>query len=82
MYSKFDEEELCNSPDSIRNGLPSTINCTVTPRFDPNDKAVGLLLALTANTDGLIYAYHTFYDATGSRILGTEGDPARMQYTK
>jgi len=65
--------------------LESTKNCfgcTVTPRFDPNDKAVGLLLALTANTDGLIYAYHTFYDATGSRILGTEGDPARMQYTK
>jgi hypothetical protein len=56
--------------------------CAITPRFDPGDKAVALLLALTSAGDGLIYAYHTFYDATGSRILGTEGDPARMQYTK
>jgi hypothetical protein len=56
--------------------------CAITPRFDPGDKAVGLLLALTANTDGLIYAHHTFYDATGSRIFGVEGDPARLQYTK
>jgi hypothetical protein len=65
--------------------LEATTNCfgcIITPRFDPDDKAVSLLLALTASCDGLIYARHTFYDATGNRILGTEGDPARMQYTK
>ena len=65
--------------------LESTTNCfgcAAIPRFDPDDKAVNLLLALTATGDGLIYAHHTFYDAAGSRILGTEGDPARMQYTK
>jgi hypothetical protein len=56
--------------------------CIVTPAFDPDDKAVTLLLALATAGDGLIYAHHTFYDQGGSRILGTEGDPARMQYTK
>jgi hypothetical protein len=56
--------------------------CIITPRYDPDDKAVALLLALTASCDGLIYAHHTFYDANGSRIVGTEGDPARLQYTK
>ena len=65
--------------------LEETTNCfgcAVTPRFDPDDKAVALLLGLTAACNGLIYAHHTFYDQGGSRILGTEGDPARMQYTK
>ena len=33
MYSRFDEDELCNSPESIRNGLPSTISCVAAPRF-------------------------------------------------
>jgi hypothetical protein len=65
--------------------LESTKNCfgcAVLPKFDPGDKAVSLLLALTSTSNGLIYAHHTFYDANGNRILGTEGDPARMQYTK
>jgi hypothetical protein len=65
--------------------LESTKNCfgcAVLPRFDPDDKAVSLLLALTSTGDGLIYSHHTFYNAEGNRILGTEGDPARMQYTK
>ena len=65
--------------------LEATTNCfgcIITPRFDAKDKAVNLLLALTGSGDGLIFANHTFYDATGSRIYGTEGDPARVQYTK
>ena len=33
MYSRFDEEELCSSPESIRKGLPSTINWVAAPRF-------------------------------------------------
>jgi len=71
-------KDLITKLESTRN----CFGCAVTPRFDPDDKAVALLLGLTSTGDGLIYANHTFYDATGSRILGTEGDPARMQYTK
>ena len=33
MYSRLDEEELCSSPESMRNGLPSTINWVAAPRF-------------------------------------------------
>src|ERR1700721_742934 len=33
IYLRLDEDELCNSPASIRNGLPSTISCVAAPRF-------------------------------------------------
>lgn len=71
-------KDLVTKLDSTKN----CFGCTIMPRFDPADKAVSLLLALTSTSDGLIYAHHTFYNAEGNRILGTEGDPARMQYTK
>ena len=33
MYSKLVAELLYNSPAKARNGLPSTINCVMSPRF-------------------------------------------------
>ena len=33
MYSMLEEAELVNSPASIRNGRPSTINWVAWPRF-------------------------------------------------
>lgn len=61
--------------------LENTSTCygsVVTPAFDEQAKAVGLLKTLIAETGGCFFSRQTFYDAQGIRIIGRPGNPGHL----
>ena len=60
----------------------SCIGCVSTPRYDPAGKALLLILGLAAKLDGYVFSEKSFYDRTGSKIIGVPEAPLKLKDQK
>jgi len=70
---------------SLLHKIDSTIDCVgsvITPRYDSDGKAASLVLGLATKFDGYVYSYQSFYDTTGSKIIGVVGNPTKLKTQK
>jgi len=58
--------------------VTTSYGSVISPAYDGEGKAAGVLLKLVAVTGGFFFSHQSFYDASGAWLLGDPSDPRKL----